>query len=228
MTNIGFLHTASVHVETFEALAQSKTLSTEHRVHAQWLQEAQNQGLNAALREQIGQELNALNRDCDVVICTCSTLGEIAAEFGNSRVFRVDAPMMAQAATAAADAKRGSGTSFTLLAYCLDSTKETSTALLNDAFNAAGQMANIVSVNCTAAWPHFEAADSKRFGQAIAERIAACLADCKVQSQQVSSVVLAQASMTAALPYLGADVGCMVLSSPLSAINHATALIRGN
>ena len=228
MTNIGFLHTASVHVETFDALAQSKTLSTEHRVHAQWLQEAQNQGLNAALREQIGQELNALKRDCDVVICTCSTLGEIAAEFGNSRVFRVDAPMMAQAATAAADAKRGSGPSFTLLAYCLDSTKETSTALLNDAFNAAGQIANIVSVNCTAAWPHFEAADSKRFGQAIAEHIETCFADCKEQSQQVSSVVLAQASMAAALPYLGADVGCMVLSSPLSAINHATALIRGN
>lgn len=220
MPNLGFLHTAEVHVDTFESLAQDKALSTQHRVHAEWLQQATREGLNAELRKEITRELRSLRLACDVVICTCSTLGELAAQFEDSAVFRVDAPMMQQAAAVAIASPTAS---VTLLAYCLESTKVTSAQLLRDAFKANSLRANIREVNCESAWPHFEAGDKQRFGEAIAAQITT---SAGAGSANLCSVVLAQASMTAAVQYLGEDLRSKVLSSPASAINHAWELIQ--
>ncbi len=220
MPNLGFLHTAQVHVDTFETLARDKALSTEHRVHTKWLQQATSKRLDGPLRTEITRELKSLRRVCDVVICTCSTLGELARQFEDTAVFRVDAPMMEQAAATAI--KSGTET-VTLLAYCLESTRAASTQLLEDAFRAQNQTPKILQVNCETAWPHFEAGDNQRFGEEIAAHITAAAAGA---SKQVCSVVLAQASMTAAESYLGNDLRRKVLSSPASAINHAQTLLN--
>jgi len=223
LPDLGFLHTAEVHVDTFETLALAKALSTQHRVHESWLQQASSTGLDSSLRDKITRELKSLRHDCDVVICTCSTLGELAAQFDDSHVFRVDAPMMAQAAAIAASGKTGA---ITLLAYCLESTRVTSTQLLANALHEHDQKINIREVDCKAAWPHFEDGNSQRFGETIAAQIEACTISATDASEEVASVVLAQASMTAALPYLGQSLVSKVLSSPANAISHAQTLVH--
>jgi len=221
LPNVGFLHTAEVHIDTFETLAQTRELSTEHRVHAHWLQQAASSGFDESLRDQVTRELHALRLDCDVVICTCSTLGELAAQFDDSRVFRVDAPMMALAAAAAASTNKDSTT---LLAYCLESTRATSTKLLTDALqmHQQNQNADIQEVDCTAAWLYFEAGDNQRFGETIARQIEIGATNA---SKQVCSVVLAQASMTTAIPYLEQKLSEKTLSSPASAMHYAQSLV---
>ena len=214
LPQIGFLHTAETHVDTFTALAHARGLSTVHRVEEAWLAEASEQGLGNDLTLKVQKALSNLRAECDAVICTCSTLGTLAESLHDPHVFRIDEPMMANAAAIGPQV---------LLVYCLDSTKETSVELLTQAFakrpKATSTSAAVTPLHCQNAWPFFEAAQYKKFGQAIADHI------LDQPHTDYSCIVLAQASMTAALPYLENSVEIPILSSPASAMDFAQQLL---
>ena len=214
MPQIGFLHTAEIHVDTFTALANTRGLSSVHRVEEAWLAEASSYGLGDTLALKVQNALGKLRAECDAVICTCSTLGTLAESFDDQHVFRIDGPMMAKAAAIGPKV---------LLVYCLESTKETSVRLLLQAFEKQPKLMPTSSVvtplHCKDAWPFFETAQYNQFGQAVADSILdQVLTD-------YSCIVLAQASMTRALPYLETRVEIPVLSSPTSAMDFAQQLI---
>lgn len=207
---IGFLHTSPVHVSTFDGLlADVPGAEAVHDVEEAWLRDAAASGLTPELCSAVAVRLQKLARATDAVICTCSTLGPIAGQLGDPRVFRVDEPMMA----AAADHDD------VLLVVCLRSTIEPSSMLLERAFAARGREPSCRTLFCADAWKLFEGGDLDGFGREIAANVRSDLAS----HAHTGCVVLAQASMRVAAERL-ADVGVPVLSSPEAAVAKALAL----
>ncbi|WP_300681577.1 aspartate/glutamate racemase family protein [Nocardioides sp.] len=210
---IGFLHTAQVHVETFEALLPDAAAAL-HRVQPELLARAQ-QPLSAAERAALGvdvrEALTALEADgADVVVCTCSTLGPLAEEVAGSLgvpVVRIDRPM-ARAAVAA-------GPRIGVLA-AVASTLEPTLALLADEARAVGAEVEVREQVVEGAWALFQSGQEAAYRETIADA-ARRLAD------EVDVLVLAQASMAGAVPLL-VDLATPVLTSPASAV--AAALDR--
>ena len=201
---IACLHTAEVHVETFAALfaAQAPGVDVSHVVRADLLARAQSKG--AGRVADATAEAVADLADFDAVLCTCSTLGPLVDALHDTRLIRIDRPLMAAAAAHGARP---------LLAICLESTRAASLALLKQA--GGPDMAPTV-LSCADAWPHFEAADMDTFAAEIARTIKAHIAghDC---------VVLGQASMRVAEPLL-AGLDIPVLSSPALAVAATMAV----
>ena len=208
-TKIAFLHTSPAHIPTFEKLLARDGVVLAHSVKEDWLTEAQNDGLSAPLVDKISNELKTLSADADAVICTCSSIGPVAQNMGLPDVFRVDQPMMAEAVKHTP----------VLLTMCLASTEVPSTELLVDAFKQASIKPNFRSLLCSDAWPFFEANNLERFGRDIADAIKLAID----KDSSVGCVVLAQASMAAAQPYLE-DLGIPVFSSPALAAKRAMAI----
>jgi hypothetical protein len=212
---IAFLHTAQVHVETFDALVNTMAPDTDcaHHVAPDLLARAQINGLQD-VEQEVADILNELSNS-DAVVCTCSTLGPLVDTIAVSHpnVIRVDRPLMDRACTFGPDV---------LVAICLESTRNATLALLD---NCAEQMGKAITprlVLCASAWPFFEAGDNAGFAAEISKSIRAEIAmqgtpDC---------IVLAQASMRVAAPELE-DIGPPVLSSPMLAVQHALALGPG-
>ena len=201
---IAFLHTADVHVATFDALLPAHVTAT-HRVRPDLLDRARADGL-ASVAEETLAELDAL-AGADAVICTCSTLGPLADQAGARapHIFRIDRPMMETAC--------GHGPRIAV-ALCLDSTRDATLALLRDC--AAGPI-NPQVILCRDAWARFEAGDQAGYANAIARTIRAEMA------ADTGCIVLAQASMAGAADLL-ADCGIPVLTSPDLAVRRALAL----
>jgi hypothetical protein len=190
------LHTASVHVATFDALRDriAPGAVLNHVVHEDWLAEAQEEGVSTDLEVRLGDAVTAANGP---VICTCTTLGPAAARQG---AIRIDAPMM-EAAVAIGGA--------VVMAYALTSTKAPS----RDLFLASGGVADdLRMLDLSAHWLLFEDGQTGAFHQALADAIRA---DHTARGGDV--VVLAQASMAGAAGLL-ADLGVPVLCSPEMAL----------
>jgi hypothetical protein len=99
---VGFLHTAQVHVPTFEALSREYLPSTftVHRVDPEALELARQDGTAESVRAVVAAHLAELRRaGCEVVLCTCSTLGEVAEDLSGDglEVIRIDRPMLRRA-----------------------------------------------------------------------------------------------------------------------------------
>lgn len=101
---IGFLHTAAVHVATFDRLThqESAVVATQHVVDETLLDRARAHGI-ASVATDVAARLDELrDRGADVIVCTCSTIGGLAEQVsGDASTFRVDRPM-ARAAVAVA------------------------------------------------------------------------------------------------------------------------------
>ena len=196
------LHTAEIHQETFNRLRDriAPGAALSHQVRTDWLERAQS-GIDAALTAEIADAIAAAPGP---VLCTCTTLGPVAAQAG---ALVIDAPMMRAAAA------RG-GT--ILMAYCLQSTHAPSLAQLEAAIAEAGNFSKPHPFFVDGAWPLFEAGNSMAFSIRIAEAITEEAADIA----NLGSVVLAQASMTGAAQLLG-GLGVPVLTSPELALRAA-------
>ena len=215
LTDIGFLHTAQVHRATFEALARQQNLNVSHQVEADWLAEAIRFGFNDGLRLRVQNALTSLAENAFVVICTCSTLGELTTRLNNPRVFRVDQPMMDLAAARPEPV---------YLAYCLQSTRLSSSTLLQRAFHKSGRTESFQMIDCGRSWPLFVKGETAAFGESIAQQVAAAVAT-KNNTKNGATVVLAQASMAAAQTYLQPVAGLKSYASPASAMDHAVRLL---
>lgn len=206
---ISFLHTAEVHVETFDAIFQNLSSKAEltHRVESGLLERARRNGLEDVRSETIAA-LTALS-SADAVVCTCSTLGPLADELSKTykHIFRIDRPVMEHACL--------SGENI-LVAICLESTREATLALLNECALQMGRVIRPEIILCESAWPYFERGEMALFASEITETIKAAL----IQRENTDCVVLAQASMRVAEDLLQ-NVGTSVVSSPLMAARRA-------
>ena len=215
MPTIGFLHTADVHVATFDRLVAERApgATTVHEVRADLLETARRHGLaDPAIGTGIAQSVGALERGgADVIVCTCSTisgLAERAPAPARPPVLRIDRPM-------AADAVRH-GRRIAVVA-ALESTIEPTMALLRDEAATAGADVAIESLPCFGAWPLFESGDLDAYHRFIAAHVDGIDASYDI-------VVLAQATMAPAAA-LVAELP-RVRSSPVAAVEAALEHVR--
>ncbi|MCG6903937.1 MAG: aspartate/glutamate racemase family protein [Rhodobacter sp.] len=211
--HIALLHTAEIHVATFQAIfaGLGRPVRLTQRVEADLLEQARTQGTEAVRGATIAALADLAG--ADAVICTCSTLGPLADDFArsNPQVFRIDQPLMR---AACAHGPR------ILVAICLESTRAPTLDLLRDTARELGRGIRPEVILCDAAWPLFEAGDSDGFARNIASRI-----DERARRGDIDCIVLAQASMRVAAPLL-AHPGVPVLTSPDIAAAHAISLAR--
>lgn len=210
MPTIGFLHTAESHVATFGALVSDldPACATLHAVRPDLLERARLHGLeDEALVEDLRAALRTLgDRGARVVICTCSTLGGLSAQYSADArpvVLRVDRPMAERAVRL--------GSSIGVVA-ALESTVATTHALLHDAALAAGTEITLVDALCLDAWARFEEGDREGYDRDVAECVDAL-------DPTVEVVVLAQASMAGAAARVRSRR--VVLTSPRTAVETA-------
>jgi len=192
MTDLTLIHTAEVHVASFASLAPEANLS--QIVRSDWLARAQG-GIDDCLRDEITSTIDGLKGP---VLCSCTTIGAVAEAAGATRI---DWPMMQKAAQIGGPV---------LLAYCLDSTRTPSSALLRRAFSEIGASPDFTLLDLTDLWHLFEAGDIGAFAEAITTAVLAALAT----RPETSAVVLAQASMKEAGPSLAPLLEIPVLTSP--------------
>jgi hypothetical protein len=208
---ISFLHTAQVHVDTFDTIF--KTLAPDvvlnHVVVPELLSRAQMHGLDD-VREETTNMLAAM-RDDDAAVCTCTTLGPIADALGGGNLLRIDRPVMEYACA------QGSRI---LVAICLEATRVSTCDLLANC--AQGLGANITPdiILIDSAWPYFENGEIDHFAAEIAVKIKS-----RVAQDAFDCVVLAQASMHVAEPLLQ-DIGIPVVSSPVMAAKRALGIAK--
>lgn len=217
MATIGFLHTAEVHVATFDHLVHSHLpgVGTVHAVEDGLLVRARADGPDSVATEVL-RHVHALHgAGADIICCTCSTIGGVAERvaghlsvFRLGTVFRVDRPMARCAVR--------SGPRILVLA-ALDSTLEPTRALIEEEAATRGTIVRIGMVTVPDAWRHFERGDLAAYTEAVA-------ATARARRDEADAVVLAQASMAGSESLL-ADLGIPVLSSPRLAIAHAADLL---
>lgn len=204
MTDLTLFHTADVHCATFDALAAriAPDARLAHVVRPDWLARAQG-GIGDDLAAEIIHTIGAAPGS----LCTCTTIGAVAAEAG---AIRIDWPMMQMAARCGGEV---------LLVFCLESTEVPSGELLREAFRQEGRSPRYRTLALPELWSMFTEGDSDGFARAIATRI-----DAELDLwPDIACVVLAQASMAGAAGYTRATVP--VLSSPELALRAALGLL---
>jgi len=189
MADFTLLHTAALHAATFDALAPDADF--EHQIRPDWLQRAQG-GIDIELRREIAQAIQAAE---GAVLCSCTTIGDVAEAAG---AIRIDWPMMLEAARIGGPV---------LMAYCLESTAEPSQALLRRAF---GQLdPQLACLQLCQHWPLFEAGDGSGFAGAVATDVLQ-----RLEAGAFGCVILAQASMAGAAEAIRSGTEVPVLASP--------------
>lgn len=203
MHELTLFHTAEVHRQTFDALAEkiAAEATLSHVVRPDWLERAQ-QGIDPSLATEIADAVGSVEH----ALCTCTTIGDVAEQAG---ALRIDWPMMQKAASTRRP---------TLLVYCLESTLTPSTTLLARAYKNIGIEPMIEPLPLTDLWQLFENGTIREFEQAICQRVKEALRT----RPEIASVVLAQASMAGVAALIKTDVP--VLSSPETALRAALSL----
>ncbi|WP_425041254.1 hypothetical protein [Primorskyibacter sp. S187A] len=202
-SELWLLHTADVHVDTFDTLRDARfpDARISHAVHAEWLARAQSDGITPELQSEISGVIHSAPGK---VLCTCSTLGPVAEENG---AMRIDRPMMRAAAQAAEPI---------LLVCALQSTAEASLALLHEELDLADVDPLVLPIVLQHFWPLFESGDVAGFHAAIAAAVIEIIA----ARPDIKTVVLAQVSM-APVAHLLDGAGLRVLASPELALGAA-------
>jgi Asp/Glu/hydantoin racemase len=215
MPTIGFLHTAHVHVATFDQLVGERVPGVDivHVVRVDLLDTARRHGLaDPTIGEGIAQSIAALERrGADVIVCTCSTISGLAERPPTSThapVLRIDRPM---AASATRDGRR------IAVVAAVESTIEPTMSLLREEAASAGTDVAIESLPCFDAWSLFESGDLDGYHRFIAAHV-----DTIDESYDV--IVLAQATMAEAAAFVAEPE--RVRSSPVAAVEAALEYVR--
>jgi hypothetical protein len=206
---LALLHTSPVHVPVFDGLRDSEhpPLAMRHLVHEELLARAVREGPEAVADDVAAVLRDAVAGGARAVLCTCSTIGDVAESCGAALgvpVLRVDRPM----AAAAARHRR------IVVVAALHSTLAPTAALIRD--EAAGRETELRTVLVEGAWERFEAGDRDGYLAAVAAAVDG-IGDADV-------IVLAQASMAAAAERTGSRVP--VLSSPRPGLRAAAAAVH--
>ncbi|QDI72668.1 arylsulfatase [Streptomyces calvus] len=197
---LALLHTSPVHVPVFDALRDEHHpgLELRHVVVEELLERARAAGPGAVADDVRRRVREAADGGARAVLCTCSTIGDLAERAADGvgvPVLRVDRPM-AGAAVAA-------GPRVVVLA-ALESTLGPTAALVRDEAARAGRSVEVRTAVVRGAWERFEAGDTAEYVRRVADAADA------VTGADV--IVLAQASMAPAERLTTTAVP--VLSSP--------------
>lgn len=202
--HIAFLHTSPVHIAVFNALgaeyAPDVTLS--HVVREDLLAAVEAAGqITPAITLYTDEILRALAEGgADVVICTCSTLGEVAEAAARDLslpIMRIDRPM--------ADAAVRLGCVIGICA-ALGPTLEPTERLICDSARREGRSCETRLYHFDDLWETFREGRLADYHEGIASRLSDLACDVDV-------LVLAQASMAGAVALAG-PLEIPVLSSP--------------
>ncbi len=214
---IAFLHTAAIHIETFNALGRelAPELPLAHAVREDLLSAAEKAGFVAPALDMKTQEaLIALAEGgARVVVCTCSTLGasaEALSEEMGIPILRIDRAM----ADLAVETGRDIG-----VCACIPATVPNTQTLIRSSAARAGREVEIRPFVFDDVWTSFREGRLSDYYEGIAARLEAA-------AQGVDVLVLAQASMAPAAALCGA-LPAPVLSSPRIGFEAAARLARG-
>ncbi|MDE8670751.1 aspartate/glutamate racemase family protein [Pseudarthrobacter sp. H3Y2-7] len=210
---VGFLHTAQVHLSSFESLARELLPSarTIHRVDPEALELARQDGPRERVRAVVAGYLSELREaGCEVILCTCSTLGEVAEGLSGDglQVIRIDRPMLRRAVTL--------GPRIGVVAALTSTVEPTARVLAQEAADAGVAISLEVSVVADA-WDAFLSGDAEGYRSLVAHAARALSGRCDV-------VVLAQASMEPAAALL-TGLATPILTSPRSAVEVVATVI---
>jgi aspartate/glutamate racemase len=213
---IAFLHTAAIHIETFDALGKeiAPDLKLTHAVREDLLAAAEKAGcVTRALDIKTREALLALAEGgARVVVCTCSTLGasaEAAAMEAPVPILRIDRPM--------ADLAVLQGHRIGICA-CVPATVPNTQALIVGSAEAVGRDYEVQTFLFDDIWTAFREGRLDDYYRGIADR----LTDV---ARKVDVLVLAQASMAPAAA-LCDGLPVPVLSSPRIGFEEAVRLAR--
>jgi hypothetical protein len=211
---LGFLHTAEVHVETFDALVAhaAPDVDVVHLVAPDLLADARALGPDDPLVVDATRDALAdLERqEPDVVVCTCSTISGVAELLetpDGPDIVRIDRPLATNIVTTAGKAA---------LVATVESTLAPTLAVFEEERAARAGDTELVVVMCQRAWPHFEAGRIEQYLESIAHEVDAL-------DDTYDAVVLAQASMAAARDLVAKPE--RVHSSPVPALEAALELL---
>lgn len=204
---IAFLHTSSSHIDRFDKIVSEidENIEVEHFVNEEILESAIKKGDVDATG--FDNEINRIKAEKrDLIICTCSTYGELC---NDEDVFRIDKPIAEDIVSKYS--KIG-------VAYTAISTKEKSVNLLIEIAEKQGKQINIKEINCEECWHWCEKGDVEKYCNEIANQIKHTDGDFEV-------VFLAQASMEGAKRYLE-NTRYAAVSSPRIGVEKYIELIR--
>lgn len=203
-TDIAFLHTAAVHIDTFNALgaALAPELVLTHAVRDDLLSAAEKAGFVTPAIDLMTQEVLMALSDSGarVVVCTCSTLGASAEALGgetDTPMLRIDRAM----ADIAVQTGRRIG-----VAACVPTTVPNTQTLIRSSAARAGREIAMKTFVFDDVWNLFREGRLSDYYAGIAARLAEA-------ARNVDVLVLAQASMAPAALLCG-DLDVPVLSSP--------------
>ena len=215
MTELLFLHTAAVHVQTFDALLRELSPQTRarHLVREDLLEAARSQGADAPpVKQAVLEAIQAMDPARGrVVLCTCSTIGGAAERAGvesGVQVQRVDRAMAERAVAAGPNI---------VVAAVLESTLDPTESLIRESASRSGMDCSLTRLLIGDAWPLFQRGEFDAYLQHIAGALRT-VGDCDV-------IVLAQASMAGAAD-LCADMDIPVLASPRPGLKAALAAMN--
>ena len=216
---LAFLHTAQVHVPTFERLVReiAPDLRVRHAVREDLLGDARVVGVDdAGLIARVHRAMHeAAASGATVVVCTCSTIGAIAERTAMGDAFKALRIDRAMADRAVRTGPR------VLIVAALESTLAPTTALVLSAAQNAGVEVRPSQLLVEQAWSLFQSGDITGYVETLAGAIRA-----KANSADGTDVVvLAQASMAPVEEAL-ADLGIDVLSSPAPGVRLAVQMAR--
>lgn len=210
---LAFLHTAQAHVPRFERLVReiAPDLAVRHVVREELLADARVVGVDDAdLIARVHRAMrDAAAGGANVVVCTCSTIGDIAERTPTADAFealRIDRAMADRAVRIGPRV---------LVVATVRSTLAPTTQLVLSAAQRAGVVAQPRPLLVDGAWAHFESGDVAAYVETLAQAIRA-----EAATQTVDVVVLAQASMAPVEEALH-DLSIAVLSSPAPGVRQA-------
>ena len=211
-----FLHTAESNVAAVGALMTelAPDIPIRHHLAPDLLAEAVKAGtVTEAVAAGVRARLAEAASGASIVVCTCSTIGAVAADADGTLAAPVQRIDRAMAEAAVAVGRR------ILVAACVASTVGPTSDLVAKVAREAGKPVDIRVVLIDSAWPKFMAGDVKGYQAAIVDRLMAEKGDADV-------VVLAQASMAGAAPEAERRLGRPVLTSPRLGVAAAIAAWR--
>jgi len=218
VTPVCLVHTVPALPAVFDQLltAHVPGVKASHLVDETLLADTVSHGMLPRTRRRLVDLVaRAEEYGAQAVLVTCSTLGEVAEltrPFVGVPVYRVDAPMAAQALE--------SGTRIGVLAT-LRSTMEPTCRLIEREARARGRAAVLTTSVCANAF------EALRAGRA-AEHDTLVAAEARRLSANVDVLVLAQASMSRVIDALPpGSIEIPVLSSPRSAVEQFTEVVAG-
>ncbi|GGD26477.1 hypothetical protein [Hyunsoonleella pacifica] len=182
---IAFLHTNKAHISNFENLvrAQNDSVETQHYVNKDILDSALETGVTDTV--QFEKEIETIRKNKpSLIICTCSTYGAESDKYPD--VYRIDQPIITYLVNNYT--KIG-------LAYTANSTKTVSENLMHSIALKTKKTIEIVDIDCSDLWQHFEKGDLESYNKGIAKKTIN-------KASEVDVFFLAQASMAGAKTYL--------------------------